>query len=816
MTLLAAWSPLAVLDAVWPYLIMLAGFSAIIFVHELGHFLVAKWAGVRVDRFAIGFGREIIGFTKGETRYSFNVLPLGGYVKMLGQEDFDDKAKELQFNDNPRSFVNKSIGRRMAIVSAGVIMNTLFAFFLFMIVFLIGMKSIAPRISFVKPDSPADRAGLQPGDLVREVNGERVLEFNDITFAVVLAPPNEPIEFVVERDDGLHTVPVTPELRAPEGTRDIQRLMVGIGYGHTPEIIAVGPEIDTTRPDRPRVGDILAEIDGTEVTADNASAIFELVPYAKEIHVDRPDPDDPDAPPKRMRVDIPPVLAVYPADIGDLDSVSVLGLAPLVRVRRVDEKGRAALGGLEAGDTILSWADVDLPTRAQINRAEHDYPERDIPYEVRKTDGRVVSGFVRPKRNKRGAATVQAHVRRIAPEDRTEGGPKARFAEVRPGGLAATAGIERGNAILKLHGVTTPSHLNVARLIRENAHRRLPFTVRKADGSTHSGFVKPEPPGSLDANYSFLAEDLLQVGRIVPTTNDRPSPAALAGITPGALIEAVNGQPVSTWRELIQSCQTHAGADVELTYVDRSGERRVVPFPIPHSLRTLLGLGPQGRIVRIDGKEKVPIGPRKELVTVRYHEGTRTALANLIGQRQVPIEYRANPLAELQTAYVDVTEDMVDPWLGRIAFAPNIRLDDETVILKGEGAVDAMMIGMHKTYRFMRQVYELLHRMIFTRSVSVQSITGPLGIVSFGGKVARSGPAEFLFFMAIISANLAVINFLPLPIVDGGLMVFLIIEKIKGSPISLRVQIATQMLGLFLLISAFVYFTYQDALRLLG
>ena len=119
--LLGFWS------AAWPYLLMVLGFSVIIFVHELGHFLAAKWAGVRVERFAIGFGREVSGFTWGETRYSFNILPLGGYVKMLGQEDFDDKSNELLFKDDPRSFINKSVSRRMAIVSAGVVMNVLFA-----------------------------------------------------------------------------------------------------------------------------------------------------------------------------------------------------------------------------------------------------------------------------------------------------------------------------------------------------------------------------------------------------------------------------------------------------------------------------------------------------------------------------------------------------------------------------------------------------------------------------------------------------------------------------------------------------------------
>ena len=147
---------------------------------------------------------------------------------------------------------------------------------------------------------------------------------------------------------------------------------------------------------------------------------------------------------------------------------------------------------------------------------------------------------------------------------------------------------------------------------------------------------------------------------------------------------------------------------------------------------------------------------------------------------------------------------MIDPWLGRVVFAPSFDVSRETILLKGENAIDAVSIGVHKTYQFILMVYTTLRRMIFSRTIGVESMSGPLGIVSIGGRIARLGLVEFLYFLAIISANLAVINFLPLPIVDGGLMVFLIIEKIKGSPVSLRVQVATQMIGLLLIVGTFL------------
>ena len=133
----------AVWQGVWPYLLMLAGFSLIIFVHELGHFAVAKWAGIRVERFAIGFGRELVGFTRGETRYSFNILPLGGYVKMLGQEDFNPQEEE-QGQRDPRSFANKSVRARMFVVAAGVVMNIILAAILFVAVCMSGIRFLAP------------------------------------------------------------------------------------------------------------------------------------------------------------------------------------------------------------------------------------------------------------------------------------------------------------------------------------------------------------------------------------------------------------------------------------------------------------------------------------------------------------------------------------------------------------------------------------------------------------------------------------------------------------------------------------------------
>ncbi len=811
---------LSVWSTAWPYLLMLLGFSVIVFVHELGHFAVAKWAGVRVETFAIGFGREIAGFTRGETRYSFNILPLGGYVKMLGQEDFDDKSNELRFKDDPRSFINKPVGHRMAIVSAGVIMNTLFAGLLFMAVFLIGMQAVAPRVEYIAPDSPAEKAGLLPGDLVRKINGETIREFSEIRMAILLSAPHEPIEFIVERGGEVHSpIYIKPEYQTPETTRDIQRQIVGIQPGVTREIIAVGPEIDTSKPDQPHVGDVLVEVDGVPATDDNASEIFNTLVYSRgDIYVERKDPKHPDAGPLRVRVKIPPVLSLYPSDNQDPASVSVLGLTPLPRFGQVDPRGRTHLAGIGVGDTILRWDDIRYPTMAAVARAVRDHAEWDIPFRVRKPDGRIVDGFVRPKRHKRGAATIGATWKTLDTSARQSDGPNAQFVSVRPGGSASIAGIEPGDLVLQCNEVENPTSASVNREIGGADGLPVALTVRKRDGQVVETVVYPKAPGAIDATFSLVADDLLQTGEIVPEINGQPSPAAEAGIPAGAKITAINDVPVARWRDLIAVFQEGAGTTVQVSYVDSDKEKHVVPFRVPHSMHTLLGVGPEARIVRIDGRETVTMKtPRgSETLSVRYHEGTRAILRELIGKTNVAVEYRENPISPLKTKSVDVTANMVDPWVGRISFSPNINVAEETILLKGENALDAVSIGMHKTYYFIRMVYRTMQRMIFSRSVSVEQMSGPLGIIDIGGQIARTGLVQFLFFLAMISANLAVINFLPLPIVDGGLMVFLIIEKIKGSPVSLRIQVATQMIGLFLIIGAFLFVTYQDAVRLWG
>ncbi|MCY2927138.1 MAG: site-2 protease family protein, partial [Planctomycetota bacterium] len=146
-------------EYILPILLLVLGLSMVIFVHELGHFMVAKLVGIKVERFALGFGKRVFGFRKGETDYCFNLFPLGGYIKMLGQEDVAPLTEQA----DPRAFNNKSVGARFAVISAGVIMNVIFAAILYVVLGLTGIRFEAPVVGGVVPGSPAASAKVDFG-----------------------------------------------------------------------------------------------------------------------------------------------------------------------------------------------------------------------------------------------------------------------------------------------------------------------------------------------------------------------------------------------------------------------------------------------------------------------------------------------------------------------------------------------------------------------------------------------------------------------------------------------------------------------------
>jgi regulator of sigma E protease len=180
----------------------------LIFVHELGHFLFAKLFGVGVEKFSLGFGPKVIGKTFGDTEYLISAFPLGGYVKMVGESPDAEVADE----DRSRSFMAKHPLKRMAIVAAGPIFNLVFAAFLFILVYMIGVPSATTRIGEVLPSKPAAAAGIQTKDLVRSVNGKSVARWDEFA-ALIAGSKGGALDIVVERGGKELSFSITPEVK---------------------------------------------------------------------------------------------------------------------------------------------------------------------------------------------------------------------------------------------------------------------------------------------------------------------------------------------------------------------------------------------------------------------------------------------------------------------------------------------------------------------------------------------------------------------------------------------------------------------------
>jgi regulator of sigma E protease len=172
---------LAFLSNASSWLVAIGGIGLVVFVHELGHFLVAKRFGVRVETFSLGFGPRLFGFRRGDTDYRIGLVPIGGYVKMAGDAPGD--VSQLDGSDLP----SKSIGQRFAIFSAGVAMNLVFAAVVLPIVLALGVQFHSTRVGQVTVGGPAWRAGLERGDEVRSVAGHRVDDFNDLIAEIALS-----------------------------------------------------------------------------------------------------------------------------------------------------------------------------------------------------------------------------------------------------------------------------------------------------------------------------------------------------------------------------------------------------------------------------------------------------------------------------------------------------------------------------------------------------------------------------------------------------------------------------------------------------
>lgn len=252
------------LSAIVPFVILL---GILIFVHELGHFLVARWCNVRVEVFSLGFGKKIFKFKRGDTTYALSLIPLGGYVKMFGEQP----GAEISEEDRKVSFTHKNVWQRIAIVLAGPLMNFFFAILVFFAVAMIGEDAKLPIIGDVTKDSVAYNAGFRSGDSIVSINQKPTDTWEDVLKALSLKESHDlHLDVQVTREGSKEpaTIAVTgkPQVN-PNVLSSFDYIASVEGISQFSSGTTVGVlDSSILKPMGLQTGDLITKINGTPVT----------------------------------------------------------------------------------------------------------------------------------------------------------------------------------------------------------------------------------------------------------------------------------------------------------------------------------------------------------------------------------------------------------------------------------------------------------------------------------------------------------------------------------------------------------------------
>ncbi len=669
------------------------GLGFVIFVHELGHFVVAKLCGVKCEKFYIGFDFPLsIGPLRlpsrlyhvqwGETEYGIGILPLGGYVKMLGQDDnpanaqreadrirvpkasADGDAATSESSEqpietvlDPRSYPAKRVPLRMAIISAGVVMNLIFAVIFAAFAFSAGVPYTPCEVGGTIPGSPAWRNGLTPGDRIVQLGTSSRksdhLRFDwDLRNAVGMAGDREDLQLVVKKANGKEeSVSVRPMVTRLDGD---ELPMLGIEPATTTQLAAKTPVIPGYSASKAtpalKGGDRIMAVDG-EPIKNPTHLLHILAARAKEpvtLLLERATDSKSPAQPQQVTTTVPPN---YAKRIG-----LALAVAP---ISGIQPDSPASQAGLREGDQLISIAGEPIGDPMTLTNRISAHYGKEIEIKVMRNEG--------------GAKAEQS----------------LRITPATPDSYENTFTVGSPMAIRSL-GIVFPLIPRVAEVLKDSPAAKA--GLQAGDEIATVAFASDDPKRKPDA--------LINQGK------------------PFALNEAL------TWPFVFDRIQSFGSDD------------------------TLV------------------------------------------------LEYRrANQLATVRLKPAVTTETYADRGF---VFAPL------TETRTAESWSEAVVLGLRQTTEDASRVFGFLKKLV-SGSISPKNLGGPISIAAVAGAEASQGISRLLMFLTFLSANLAVLNFLPIPALDGGHMVFLLAEGIRGKPVDERMQVALTLAGVACLLGLMIF-----------
>jgi regulator of sigma E protease len=763
------------------------GLGLVIFIHELGHFAVAKWCNVYVETFSIGFGPALPGcrVKYGETVYKLALFPLGGYVKMLGEGEGEDDENE----SNPRSYKNKTVPQRMAIISAGVIMNVILGCICFVAVYTHGKGRIAPIIEQVETASPAWQKGITKSAVLVQVGGRvatpnRPLSFdNDLRRFVMVSNPGEKFKLVYELYEPIghpNAKPKRYEIEiAPRKDADDMQPVIGLRHAECLRLEKSGLlPTEFKNPVRP---------------GSAAAAAREPLPLKPGDRVTATsDPDKPDQMrPLSENGDGPDADRKRDFELAQR-YLAFAGKPMKVSVRRADGK----VEELGSSSAAFAFGDVIIATTDPEDKEGKVTP---LPADPRNPGGELPDYFAFDKRLRLlGGRFVTIRVRRdkgqevdlVVP-------PPYHFrlpARMRMGQVVALRDPvgATGPATASEDDVKTGDIIDAITLTSGNQKRRFVISG-KADGADAEMIDPVRLPDALEA-WAW-AHPNTQVTFDVRRDNQQHERK------PTELKKEVPWDYAERWRF---AGEAPLGARAPVSIPALGIAYRVDPMveEVEAGSSTLqkndvvkriwVQAGTKGEWVKVE-----PGGWGHIFLAVqRLAESGPVKLEVERGGAVVPVE--VTPAADVSWPRADL----------------GLLMQDDKRVQQADHVGEAMLMGLQDTWDWIKFIVLSLKQMI-VGNISFMQMGGPVSIGVTAYSAAGMGFWEFIFFIGLISINLAVINFLPVPFLDGGHMMFLTYEGLRGKPAPEMVQTVATLGGVLFLISVMVFVFYLDLMRVI-